>query len=59
MFFDEARIVIDESLDPEENPTKEGRYRFTLPRGRRALAAASPPVRQGPGADFLFRANAA
>lgn len=30
MFFDEARIVIDESLDPEENPSKEGRYRFTL-----------------------------
>jgi len=30
MFFDEARIVIDESLDPEENPAKEGRYRFTL-----------------------------
>jgi hypothetical protein len=22
--------VIDESLDPEENPAKEGRYRFTL-----------------------------
>ena len=30
MFFDEKRIVIDESLDPEENPAKEGRYRFTL-----------------------------
>jgi hypothetical protein len=30
MFFDEGRIVIDESLDPEENPAKEGRYRFTL-----------------------------
>ena len=30
MFFDEARIVIDTSLDPEENPAKEGRYRFTL-----------------------------
>jgi IrrE N-terminal-like domain len=30
MFFSEARIVIDESLDPEENPSKEGRYRFTL-----------------------------
>jgi hypothetical protein len=30
MFFDERRIVIDESLDPEENPSKEGRYRFTL-----------------------------
>ena len=28
--FDERRIVIDESLDPEENPAKEGRYRFTL-----------------------------
>jgi len=30
MFFNEARIVIDESLDPEENPSKEGRYRFTV-----------------------------
>ena len=30
MFFDEKRIVIDESLDPEEYPAKEGRYRFTL-----------------------------
>jgi hypothetical protein len=30
MFFDERRIVIDASLDPEENPAKEGRYRFTL-----------------------------
>ena len=30
MFFDEERIVIDESLDPEEFPAMEGRYRFTL-----------------------------
>ncbi len=30
MFFDERRIVIDASLDPEENPAKKGRYRFTL-----------------------------
>ncbi len=30
MFFNESRIVIDESLDPEEYPSKEGRYRFTL-----------------------------
>ena len=30
MFFDERLIVIDESLDPVENPSKEGRYRFTL-----------------------------
>src|ERR1700704_1951152 len=30
IFFEEARIVIDESLDPEEYPAREGRYRFTL-----------------------------
>lgn len=30
VFFDQARIVIDESLDPVENPAKEGRCRFTL-----------------------------
>jgi hypothetical protein len=30
IFFEESRIVIDESLDPEEYPSKEGRYRFTL-----------------------------
>lgn len=30
IFFDQKRIVIDESLDPETNPAKEGRYRFTL-----------------------------
>jgi IrrE N-terminal-like domain len=29
IFFDQKRIVIDESLDPDANPTKEGRYRFT------------------------------
>jgi hypothetical protein len=27
IYFGERRIVIDESLDPEENPSKEGRYR--------------------------------
>jgi len=30
IFFDDRRIVIDESLDPEERPGMEGRYRFTL-----------------------------
>jgi hypothetical protein len=30
IFFDDARIVLDESLDPEEHPATEGRYRFTL-----------------------------
>jgi IrrE N-terminal-like domain len=30
IWLDSARIVIDESLDPEEHPLKEERYRFTL-----------------------------
>ncbi|GAB2178320.1 ImmA/IrrE family metallo-endopeptidase [Dongia sp. agr-C8] len=30
IFFDDGRIVVDESLDPEVNPKQEGRYRFTL-----------------------------
>lgn len=30
IFFDKRRIIIDESLDPEGAPSKEGRYRFTL-----------------------------
>jgi Zn-dependent peptidase ImmA (M78 family) len=30
IFFDEGLIVVDESLDPDETPEKEGRYRFTL-----------------------------
>jgi hypothetical protein len=30
IFFDDRRIVIDESLDPEEHSYREGRYRFTL-----------------------------
>jgi hypothetical protein len=30
ILFNERCIVIDESLDPEEYPAKEGRYRFTL-----------------------------
>jgi hypothetical protein len=30
IFFDQSRIVIDESLDPEEHPGQECSYRFTL-----------------------------
>jgi Zn-dependent peptidase ImmA (M78 family) len=30
VFFDERRVVIDESLDPELHPNLEGRYRFML-----------------------------
>ena len=54
IFFDERRIVIDESLDPEENPSKEGRYRFTLAHeggGHWRLASA---LRQGSSAGLLF-----
>jgi IrrE N-terminal-like domain len=29
IFFDQKRIVIDESLDPDANRSKEGRYRYT------------------------------
>jgi hypothetical protein len=29
IFFDQKRIVIDESLDPDANPAKEGRYSYT------------------------------
>ncbi len=30
IWFDERCIVIDETLDPDEYPAREGRYRFTL-----------------------------
>jgi Zn-dependent peptidase ImmA (M78 family) len=30
IYFESGRIVVDESLDPEEHPEIEGRYRFTL-----------------------------
>jgi Zn-dependent peptidase ImmA (M78 family) len=30
IWLDSGKIIIDESLDPEETPTMEGRYRFTL-----------------------------
>jgi Zn-dependent peptidase ImmA (M78 family) len=30
IWLDSGQIVIDESLDPEERPAMEGRYRFTL-----------------------------
>jgi len=56
MFFDERRIVIDESLDPEENPAKEGRYRFTLAHeGGGHWRLQPPPICQGPRAGRLVR----
>ncbi|MEC5325213.1 ImmA/IrrE family metallo-endopeptidase [Aurantimonas sp. A3-2-R12] len=29
IYFGDRRVVIDESLDPDANPSKEGRYRYT------------------------------
>ena len=58
IWFDRTRIVIDESLDPEEQPVEGGPLSLHAgARGRRALAAASPPVRQGPGAGLLVRTS--
>ena len=48
IFFEQKRIVIDESLDPDANPAKEGRYRYTAAhevghwRLHRALFAKDP-----------------
>jgi hypothetical protein len=30
IWLETGEVIIDESLDPEEDPSKEGRYRFTL-----------------------------
>ena len=70
IFFDEARIVIDESLDPEENPAMEGRYRFTLGheggghwRLHRPLFATNPDqtalFAQPAGPSFICRSSQA
>ena len=40
MFFDDSRIVIDESLETAEYPGKECRYRLTLAREGRAACIA-------------------
>jgi hypothetical protein len=49
IFFEQKRIVVDESLDPDANPAKKGRYRYTA--AHEALAPASRAVRKGPGAN--------
>ncbi len=70
MFFDERRIVIDESLDPEDRPPTEDRYRFTLAheggghwRLHRHLFAndlAQPGLFGGPAAaNFICRSSQA
>jgi Zn-dependent peptidase ImmA (M78 family) len=30
LWFDDRKVRIDQSLDPDENPAKEGRYRYTV-----------------------------
>jgi len=44
MLFNDARIVIDQSLDPDENPSMEGQYRFTLAHEGGGSLAASPTL---------------
>jgi hypothetical protein len=56
IWFDGRRIVIDESLDPEENPSKGGRYRFTLAHEGGGHWRLHPsPVCQGPETGLLVQ----
>jgi Zn-dependent peptidase ImmA (M78 family) len=67
IFFDDRHIVIDESLDPDENPDVEPRYRFTLAheggghwRLHRALFADAPQAASPGGPEIpsvVCRAN--
>src|SRR5271170_7342602 len=70
IFFDKCRIVIDESLDPEERPRIEGRYRFALAheggghwRLHRAIFARNPAqgalFGQPEAPSFVCRSNEA
>ncbi|MSP96591.1 MAG: hypothetical protein EXR29_05055, partial [Betaproteobacteria bacterium] len=54
MFFNEERIVIDESLDPEEHPAMEGRYRFTLAHEGGHWRLHPPYFDTNPGQASLF-----
>ena len=53
IWFETGEIVIDESLDPEERPSIEGRYRFTLAHegGHWRLHR---PLDSGPGSLFGY-----
>ena len=68
--YEDGSIFIDESLDPEENPSKEGRYRFTLAheggghwRLHQSLIvqnrAQIPLFDDAPSANFLCRSSEA
>lgn len=58
IWLESGRIVIDESLDPEERPEREGRYRFTLAHeGGGHWRLHRPLVRptEGPGSLLIDR----
>jgi hypothetical protein len=55
IFFEQKRIVIDESLDPDANPAKRGALSLHGGARGRPLALTSRAVRQGPLADFAAR----
>jgi Zn-dependent peptidase ImmA (M78 family) len=55
IWFETGEIVIDESLDPEERPSIEGRYRFTLAHeGGGHWRLHRPLVQANSGQDSLF-----
>ena len=56
IFFEERRIVIDEKSRPRGEPVERRPLSLHAgARGRRALAAAPSPVRQGPGTGLLLQ----
>jgi Zn-dependent peptidase ImmA (M78 family) len=54
MLFDEHRIVIDESLDPYDNPFKEREFRYTVAHECAHYRLHRPLFVRDPGRPFLF-----
>ena len=54
IWFETGEIVIDESLDPEERPSIEGRYRFTLAHEGGGHWRLHRPLDGGPGSLFGY-----
>jgi Zn-dependent peptidase ImmA (M78 family) len=58
IFFDKRRIVIDESLDPDEHPSKERRFRYTLGHDVGHERLHRPLIANDPAQSGLFDASA-
>ncbi len=59
IYFEQKRIVIDESLDPDANPAKEGRYRYTAAHEVGHWRLHSGLFRKDPAQTSLLEPNAA